>query len=42
MAPELIASDEESYDQKVDIWSIGCILYFLLSGSNAFQSDSMD
>ena len=33
MAPELICSNEQTaYDQKVDIWSIGCIIYYILSG----------
>ena len=30
MAPELVM--EAEYDQKVDVWSLGCIVYILLSG----------
>ena len=30
MAPELV--DPRVYDSRVDVWSLGCIVYFLLSG----------
>ena len=42
MAPELIVSDENSYDSKVDVWAIGCIIYYMLSGKNVFQGDSIN
>jgi serine/threonine protein kinase len=30
MAPELLVEDEElNYDDKADIWSLGCILFEL-------------
>lgn len=39
MAPELIRG--ESYDHKVDIWSLGCIMYQLLVGVPPFNTDSL-
>lgn len=37
-APELVR-DEPFFNRKVDIWSIGCILYELLEGSKVFGND---
>jgi serine/threonine protein kinase len=37
LAPELIISSR--YDNKVDIWSAGCILYELATGEAAFETD---
>ena len=34
MAPEIIQRKE--YDNKVDIWSLGCLAYILLSGESPF------
>jgi len=40
MAPELFHSD--SYDSKVDIWTLGCIFGYTLShGGHPFGSDSV-
>ena len=36
MAPELVK--KKKYDDKVDIWALGCITYLLLSGQTPFQS----
>jgi serine/threonine protein kinase len=38
-APELLSEDNRSYTNKVDIWSLGCILYELAVGRKAFSSD---
>lgn len=32
MAPEVLMNDESGYDLSVDYWSLGCILYEMLSG----------
>lgn len=38
-APELIREDRAVYNNKVDIWSLGCILYELVWRRKAFPSD---
>ena len=35
MAPEVL---DENYDEKCDIWSIGVILFILLSGTAPFNA----
>lgn len=30
MAPELV--ENRNFNEKIDIWSVGCILYYLLKG----------
>lgn len=38
MAPEVIK--DEPYDQKADLWSVGCIMYQMLSGQAPFEAKS--
>ena len=38
-APELILDPHMSYTKKVDIWSVGCILYEICTDQQAFNSD---
>ena len=40
LAPEVFT--HKPYNHKVDIWSIGIILYFLLSGSLPFDDEKLD
>ena len=37
MAPEIHKGAE--YNQKVDMWSVGVVMYYLLSGTHPFDSD---
>jgi serine/threonine protein kinase len=37
-APELV-KEEASFTSKVDMWSLGCILYELATGNTAFRND---
>ncbi|GIQ85199.1 hypothetical protein KIPB_006834, partial [Kipferlia bialata] len=39
MSPEIFR--KEKYDEKTDIWSLGCVLYELVSGRHPFQASSM-
>jgi serine/threonine-protein kinase len=39
MAPEIVVGDE-SYDHRVDIYSVGCVAYWLLTGKLVFQGDT--
>jgi serine/threonine protein kinase len=38
-APELLLEDKSVYNNKVDIWSVGCILYELAIGAKPFGND---
>ena len=39
MAPEMIA--KETYNYKVDVWSIGVLLYEMLHGSAPFTGETL-
>ena len=38
-APELLRGDKAQYNKKVDIWSLGCILFEISTGQKAFDTD---
>jgi hypothetical protein len=38
-APEIIRDNGAGYNKKVDIWSLGCILFELCVGKKAFKDD---
>ena len=38
-APEIF--NQREYDEKVDIWSAGIVLYMMLSGEQPFNSDNI-
>lgn len=40
MAPELV--EARTYDERVDVWSLGCIVYVLLSGKIPFGGNIFD
>ncbi|KAJ1930604.1 serine/threonine-protein kinase dbf2 [Tieghemiomyces parasiticus] len=42
MAPEIITNQGAGYDNRVDFWSIGCILYEFLSGYAPFTAPTLD
>lgn len=39
-APELLL-EEENYNYKVDVWSLGIILFYLLTGYHPFDADKL-
>jgi serine/threonine protein kinase len=38
-APELLVG-ERIYNEKIDIWSLGCIFYFMQTGNLLFKGNS--
>jgi serine/threonine protein kinase len=36
-APEVYLNKEEKYDERIDVWSCGLILYEMLKGKTAFN-----
>ena len=40
-APELLQDERGSFNNKVDIWAMGCILFELAAGKKAFESDDI-
>lgn len=39
-APEMLGGNFSHYDQRVDLWSAGAVLYFILTGTHAFNFES--
>ena len=37
--PELLCEPKPTFNKMVDIWALGCILYELITGRQAFESD---
>ena len=38
-SPELVTEEDSSFTNKSDIWALGCIVYEMVSGVRAFNSD---
>lgn len=38
-APEMITGN--IYTEKIDLWSAGCVLFFMLTGYQPFESKSI-
>lgn len=41
VAPEMLTSTSALYDSKVDVWSVGVILHYLLSGYPPFDGETL-
>ena len=40
MAPEIVSG--KTYDERVDVWAVGCTAYFLATGKFAFYDTDPD
>src|SRR5438105_8415469 len=38
-APEILDQQNPKYNNKADIWALGCIIYEVFTGARAFSSD---
>uniref|UniRef100_A0A8R1EMB4 Protein kinase domain-containing protein n=1 Tax=Caenorhabditis japonica TaxID=281687 RepID=A0A8R1EMB4_CAEJA len=41
-APEIVANEGIEYTPKVDIWSLGCVLFITFSGYPPFSEEYSD
>ena len=41
-APEMLDGVEQYYDEKIDMWSAGAVLYFMITGKHAFQKETCE
>lgn len=39
-APEMLSDNSYNHSQKVDIWALGCCLYFLASNKDPFEAST--
>lgn len=40
MAPEMILAEETGYDFKVDIWSVGCIVFEMWTAKRPWYAET--
>jgi serine/threonine protein kinase len=36
-APEMVSGTESYYDEKIDMWSAGAVLYYMITRKHAFK-----
>lgn len=41
MAPEMLHNTKEGYNAKIDIWSLGCIVLEMWTGSRAWNDEEI-
>ena len=41
-APEMVEGSVSYYDEKIDLWSVGAILYFMITGQHAFHQETCE
>lgn len=41
-SPEMLQDNPENFSAKLDIWALGCCLYFIASKKDPFEGSSSD